>query len=169
MPTTTYQHSFEAQPFPHLQVTDAIIKEQLAKQNKNSPIKAMFETSNWKKKKVLFYIGFTVRWGLIFATSKTFSNASSDGLQTIGVLGSSRSELGWCRYLPTSNIPFLPNSVSALSTQVLSLRVGFKVSKDMISWKQSSNPSLLSALAAWALSAFVKTCPQLSKSHEKNL
>lgn len=51
-----------------------------------------------------------------------------------------------------------PNSVSSSSvgTTFPSLLLEFRVSKHIIPSKQSSNPSLLSTLAAWALSAFVK-------------
>jgi len=50
-----------------------------------------------------------------------------------------------------------PNSVSSSSIgTTFPLLVEFRVSKHIIPSKQSSNPSLLSTLAAWALSAFVK-------------
>ena len=48
------------------------------------------------------------------------------------------------------------NSMSSSSSEAVFLWVGFRVSKQMIPSKQSSNPSLLRALAAWTLSAFVK-------------
>ena len=42
---------------------------------------------------------------------------------------------------------------------------GFRVSKHIIPSKQSSNPSLLSTLAAWTLSAFVKIYFTVPKIH----
>jgi len=48
------------------------------------------------------------------------------------------------------------NSMSSSSSETVLLWIGLRVSKHMIPSKQSSNPSLLSALAAWTLSAFVK-------------
>ena len=102
----------------------------------------------------------TVLWGLILAILKTSSNDSSNGLQITGVLGSTELSLGSLIY---SFVPEIildlgtPNSVSSSSTGTFSLLVGFRVSKHIILSKQSSNPSLLSTLAVWALSEFVKT------------
>jgi hypothetical protein len=48
------------------------------------------------------------------------------------------------------------NSMSSSSSETVFLWIGLSVSKHIIPSKQSSNPSLLSALIAWTLSAFVK-------------
>jgi hypothetical protein len=48
------------------------------------------------------------------------------------------------------------NSMSSSSSETVLLWIGLRVSKQIIPSKQSSNPSLLSALTAWTLSAFVK-------------
>lgn len=79
------------------------------------------------------------------ANLKACSNASSNGLQTIGVLGSI-----W---------PLSDSKISSISLPILwSEVVRFRVSKHTILSKQSSNPSLLRVLATWALSAFEKIC-----------
>lgn len=94
--------------------------------------------------------------------------ADSDGLQTIGVFGkTSTFGLGLAKWSMMSKIwmfvaPLLlvlvepTNSMSSSSSEIMLLWIGLSVSKHMIPSKQSSNPSLLSALTAWTLSAFVK-------------
>lgn len=107
----------------------------------------------------------TVLWGLMLAILKTSSYASSNGLQATGVFGSTKLALVWLIYSLMSKASVLemvlglvsPNSVSSSSIgTTFPLSVEFRVSKHIIPSKQSSNPSLLSTLAAWALSAFVK-------------
>ena len=97
--------------------------------------------------------------------------AFSDGLQTIGVFGNTAVGIGWAKCSMMSKIcelhaPLLvvglvllddpTNSMSSSSSETVVLWIGLRVSKHMIPSKQSSNPSLLSALAACTLSAFVK-------------
>jgi len=98
--------------------------------------------------------------------------AFSDGLQMIGVFGKiEQLGLGLAKCPMMSKIwevagPLLlvvglvvlepTNSMSSSSSETVLLWIGLRVSKHMIPSKQSSNPSLLSALAAWTLSAFVK-------------
>jgi hypothetical protein len=106
----------------------------------------------------------------MLAILRAFSIASWDGLQTIGVFGSSDAvELALEKCPIMSNIslllvlasrPFVQdetptNSMSSSSSETVLLWTGFRVSKQIIPSKQSSNPSLLRALAAWILSAFV--------------
>ena len=54
-------------------------------------------------------------------------------------------------------------SISSSSSETVLLWMGLRVSKHIIPSKQSSNPSLLSALTAWTLSAFVKICREKEK------
>ena len=93
--------------------------------------------------------------------------ADSCGLQTIGVLGNVAPGLGCAKCPIMSKISRLlgasvvaaadpKNSMSSSSSETVFLWVGLRVSKQIIPSKQSSNPSLLRALAAWTLSAFVK-------------
>jgi len=75
----------------------------------------------------------------MLAILKTCSNASSKGLQTTGVFGSTRSASGQVVYSSMSK-----TSLSSPSTGSFPLlAASFKVSKHMILSKQSSNPSLL--------------------------
>lgn len=108
----------------------------------------------------------TVLWGSMLPILRAFSIASSDGLQTIGVFGSPEGEFDWEKWPIISNISYLllvvleedvvpTNSISSSSSDTVLLWVGFRVSKQMIPSKQSSRPSLLRALTAWTLSAFV--------------
>lgn len=110
----------------------------------------------------------TVVWGLMLAMLRALWIASCDGLQTIGVFGNSDVELLMEKCSIISKIclllPFVfviavddgpTNSMSSSSSDGVFLWTGLRVSKHMIPSKQSSNPSLLRALAAWILSAFV--------------
>ncbi len=120
----------------------------------------------------------TVLWGFKLAILRARSMASSDGLQTMGVFGNPKLGLGWAKCPMMSNILELllvlvlaaavvvlnpTNSMSSSSSETVLLWVGFRVSKQIIPSKQSSNPSLLSTLAAWTLSAFVKIYLQNKK------
>ena len=113
----------------------------------------------------------TVLCGLRLAILRDNSMAFSDGLQIIGVLGKTVLGLGWEKWAMMSKIceplafffvvglvvletPI--NSMSSSSSETVLLWIGLRVSKHMIPSKQSSNPSLLSALTAWTLSEFVK-------------
>ena len=103
----------------------------------------------------------------MLAILRANSMANSDGLQIIGVFGkTTRLGLGWAKWFMMSKIWVLlalllvllepTNSMSSSSSETLFLWIGLSVSKHIIPSKQSSNPSLLSALTAWTLSAFVK-------------
>lgn len=93
----------------------------------------------------------------MLAILRACSNAYSDGLQRTGVFGRSSPapsrEKCWrmSKRRALVVIPEPSTSDSASSEEWL----GFSVSQQMIPSKQSSNPSLLRALAAWILSAFV--------------
>jgi len=89
------------------------------------------------------------------ANLKAFSNASSKGLQTTGVFGSTVSESGRRVYSQKSKIS-LPTFSFSLEGMMLSDE--FRVSKLIILSKQSSSPSLLSTLIACPVSALVKSC-----------
>jgi len=92
----------------------------------------------------------TALWGSMLAIFRACSMAYSDGLQITGVLGSSAPGFGWAECSMMSKI---------FSLFIASPSIGeFRVSKQMIPSKQSSRPSLLRALAAWTLSAFVNIC-----------
>ena len=118
------------------------------------------------------------------------SMADSEGLQTIGVFGKTVLGFGWSKCLIMSKITELvlvvvwltsavllllnlTNSISSSSSETVFLWVGLRVSKQTIPSKQSSSPSLLSASAAWTLSAFVKIyifCTQHKKKcHKKTV
>ena len=94
--------------------------------------------------------------------------ADVEGLHTIGVLGNTESGFCFAKWPMMSKIgevvlegvvvelwSNLTNSMSSSSSEAVLLWVGFRVSKQMIPSKQSLRPRLLSALAAWTLSAFV--------------
>ena len=130
---------------------------------KKEPIRQWFQTSShplWLKNYLGKWISIlTVLWGLMSAILKTSSNDSSNGLQITSVLGSTELSLGWLIYSFVLEMVFSlvsPNFVSSSSRGAFTLLVGFRVSKHIIPSKQSSNPSLLRALAVWALSAFEK-------------
>lgn len=103
----------------------------------------------------------------MLAILRALSMAASVGLQTIGVLGNTDPILGWekCPIMSKISDPLLVlveefnlwprNSMSSSSSETAVLWMGFRVSKQIIPSKQSSNPSLLRALAACTLSAFV--------------
>lgn len=88
----------------------------------------------------------------MFASLSACSMASTDGLHSTGVLGSS--------------IPLVSGFEKWSTMSKISLGVcvpqeedgGFRVSKHMTPSKQSSSPSLLSTSAAWTSSPFVNTC-----------
>jgi hypothetical protein len=114
----------------------------------------------------------TVLCGSRLAILRANSMAYSEGLQIIGVFGKTSLGLGFAKWPIMSNIwkllalvVFLvvwlvlldpTNSMSSSSSETVFLWIGLSVSKHIIPSKQSSNPSLLSALIAWTLSAFVK-------------
>ena len=114
----------------------------------------------------------------MLAILRANSMANSDGLQIIGVFGKiTRLGLGWAKWFMMSKIWVLlallllvlvepTNSMSSSSSETLFLWIGLSVSKHIIPSKQSSNPSLLSALTAWTLSAFVKIYTK--KKRERN-
>lgn len=92
----------------------------------------------------------------MLAILRACSNAYSDGLQRTGVFGRSSpaSSREKCRRMSKRRALVLipePSTSDSSSEEWL----GFSVSKQMIPSKQSCNPSLLRALAAWILSAFV--------------
>lgn len=118
----------------------------------------------------------TVLWGSRLAIFRACSMADSCGLQTIGVFGKLELGFGWAKCPMISKswvclpltfeigtlvlVAFVEalnptNSMSSSSSETELSWVGFKVSKHIIPSKQSSKPSLLSALTAWTLSAFV--------------
>lgn len=97
----------------------------------------------------------------MFAILKAYSNASSKGLQTRGVRGSTISES--CRRKCSQM--FKTSAVVGLDSEGLVLLEGFRVSKLMILSKQSSNPRILSALIAWFESAFVNIWETKNRHH----
>lgn len=94
----------------------------------------------------------TVLWGLILAILRANSMASTDGLQRTGVLGNSTPGSGREKCPTISNILW----VSLLFS--VGQKGWLRVSKHIIPSKQSSNPSLFSALMACSLSPLVKIC-----------
>jgi len=101
------------------------------------------------------------------ANLKAFSNASSKGLQTTGVFGSTVSESGRRVYSQKSKI-----SLPTFSLEVMMLSDEFRVSKLIILSKQSSSPSLLSTLVPCLVSALVKSCKRETNkyiSHMHNM
>lgn len=100
----------------------------------------------------------TVLRGSMSANLNTFSNASSKGLHTTGVLGSTISESGWRMYSQKSKISAVFGLVSlpSLPSGVLVLLKEFRVSKLIMLSKQSSSPRLWSTLKACPVSALVK-------------
>jgi len=167
----TYQHSVKTHTFSSLYVADTILKEQLkvTYRNKEKYEKNMRQQNQeCKWNRVIF---LTVLCGLRLAILRANSMAFSDGLQIIGVFGKTVLGLGLAKWLMRSKIwklltsffgagivvPEPPtNSMSSSSSETELLWMGLRVSKHMIPSKQSSNPSLLSALTAWTLSEFVK-------------
>ena len=125
----------------------------------------------------------TVLWGFILAILRARSMASTDGLQTMGVFGNAKLGFGWAKCPMMSNILELlivlalvevavvlspTNSMSSSSSETVLLWMGLRVSKQIIPSKQSSNPSLLSTLTAWTLSAFVKIYLKKEKEKERS-
>lgn len=96
----------------------------------------------------------------MLAILNTWSNDSSNGLHRTGDLGSAIPALGAEQYSLISK-----TALSSSSTLSYPLLVVFKVSKHKTSSKQSSNPSLLRTLAAWALSALVKIWTRTRSNH----
>ena len=136
----------------------------------DEPIKVYFNFS-LKSQSQKGWEFLTVLCGLRLAILRASSMAFSDGLQTIGVFGKTALGLSWAKCPMMSKIWEVPeplqvvvglvvleptNSMSSSSSETMLLWMGLRVSKHMIPSKQSSNPSLLSAFAAWTLSAFVK-------------
>lgn len=120
----------------------------------------------------------TVLWGLVLAIMRACSIAASDGLHTIGVFGRAVLALGWEKWPMISKISLLlaaavagavavdpTKAISSSSSDTVLLWVGFRDSKQIIPSKQSSNPSLLRASAAWTLSALVKIWFYREKRH----
>lgn len=93
----------------------------------------------------------TVLWGSIWAILRARSMAFADGLQSIGISGSSAPVLGWEKWSTMSNI----SAVLSCSEEDDG---GFSVSKHIIPWKQSSIPSLWSTFLACTLSPLVNIC-----------
>lgn len=100
----------------------------------------------------------------MLAILRARSMAASDGLHTMGVFGNMEHGSGWAKCPIMSKISVVvttvaadpTNSISSSSSETVLLWVGFRVSKQIIPSKQSSNPSLLRTLRACTLSAFVK-------------
>lgn len=151
-----YQHGRESQLLPFLYVADAIVKEYL-KKLKQDIDKFPKLKLNYRVHVNEVWHPLTVVWGLMLANLKACSNASSNGLQSIGVLGSIEPISDWHGLSKFS----LPNWTSFLSSNLqLVLSLGLRVSKHIILSKQSSNPSFLRVFDTWALSAFEKICKQ---------
>jgi len=118
----------------------------------------------------------TVLFGLMLAFLRANWMACSDGLQITGVVGRSAVGSGWAKCCMMSKIcehfraVFGVESVSfepffSSSSYTLPFSMGFRLSKHIIPSKQSSNPSLFSALIVWTLSEFVKIYSQKQTIH----
>lgn len=123
------------------------------------------EKERWIENRQDFdFLILTVLWGLIPAILKACSNEFSNGLQRIGVLGRSEATESWRlepytfeknKKLYYKMIRDSPSQLFSGSSEAL---VGLSVSKQMMSSKQSSNPSLPRTLATWAAFPFENIC-----------